>query len=77
MKGADPKGKGKGKYGNGKGKQGKGYQQFQGKGFGYQGQCFNCGKIGHKQWECPENQRVRAVEEEEDENGEGGPVPCG
>ena len=22
-------------------------------GWGFQGDCWNCGEIGHKQWECP------------------------
>ena len=39
-------GKGFGKDG-GKGMYGKG-----GKGFGYQGSCFKCGRVGHKQAEC-------------------------
>ena len=44
--------KGEFKGGNGKGK-----------GKGYQGQCWGCGQIGHKQDECPNrHQRVQAVQ---------------
>ena len=35
-----------------------------GKGKGYQGQCWGCGQIGHKQDECPNRQqRVQAVQQ--------------
>ena len=66
-KGLD-KGKGKGKptynydvkggYGNFKGK------GVKGKGKGYQGSCWNCGKVGHKASEC--NARAAYLVEEED-----------
>lgn len=47
--GKDHEGKGKGK---GAGKGGKG-DKGKGKGKGYQGECWRCGQIGHKQTECP------------------------
>ena len=51
------KGEGGSKGGGGKG-EGKGYGKGQlgvkgaGKGLGYQGQCWTCGRIGHKSAEC-------------------------
>ena len=47
-------------------------QQWGGK--GYQGACYNCGKIGHKRWECRAPVRTNAVEEEEIEEQEMGGV---
>lgn len=75
----EPKGDGKGKgyqFGKGGGKGGgkdfgKGGGRDMGKGKGavkgYQGACFNCGKIGHKAWECRSGRQVGAVDEEDDE----------
>jgi hypothetical protein len=65
-KGPGGKGFGKGKTG-GKdaGKGGKGGDK--GKGKGYQGTCFRCGKVGHKQTEC--YARIQNVEEEWAEEG--------
>ena len=54
-----------GSKGGGKGGQGKG-----GKG-GYLGKCFNCGKQGHKKWECTEPTRTNAVEETSEGQTEG------
>ena len=54
-----------GSKGGGKGGQGKG-----GKG-GYLGKCFNCGKQGHKKWECTEPVRTNAVEEMSEGHAEG------
>ncbi len=34
-----------------------------GKGKGYQGTCYTCGKTGHKAWEC-RSRSVNAVQEE-------------
>ena len=59
------KGKGKGKGGE-KGKGGKA-AGGKGKGFGYQGTCFNCGKVGHKAAECRGARRTYNVDEENDE----------
>ena len=76
--GKGDKGKGKG-FGNVYGKGGKDFSKGGkggkdgGKGKGYQGTCFNCGKVGHKAWEC-RSKRVDAVDEEEVED-EG--VPAG
>ena len=65
---ADAKAKGKGKtnvwsgaLGGGKGDKGKGK--------GYQGSCFKCGKVGHKQWECQafDQTGINYAEEEDDE----------
>ena len=53
--GAGLKGGGwKGAKGGGKGDN-KGGKKGGGKGKGYQGTCFDCGKVGHKrgEWECP------------------------
>jgi hypothetical protein len=77
---------GKGTFGKGGGKDsGKGSGKDFGKGGkdsgkggasgkGYQGACFNCGKIGHKAWECRSGKGIHAVEEQEDEKDE---VPAG
>ena len=79
-----PKGKGKGPdRGKGKGKSGMymgggkpgsaGGAKAQGKGpggKGYQGMCWNCGKVGHKASECWTGRSAGAVEEVEDENCE-------
>ena len=35
-----------------------------GKGLGYQGTCWNCGVVGHKQAECPRRQPISEVAEE-------------
>ena len=40
-------------------------------GKGYQGACFNCGKVGHKAWECRSRWQVGAVDEENYGNDEG------
>jgi hypothetical protein len=83
-KGGD-KGKGNGSFGNTFGKggkdfgkggkdSGKGGKDFGkgGGGKGYQGTCFNSGKVGHKAWECRGDARINAnaVEEREDEDDE-------
>ena len=78
------KGKGKGQdKGKGKGKGwlnmdggksgGKGGAKAQGKGIGgkgYQGTCWNCGKVGHKSAECWQGRSAAAVDEVDDEDGE-------
>ena len=72
-KGQD-KGKGKGKGGlNGDG--GKSGGKSGGKGGkaggkGYQGTCWNCGKVGHKSAECWQGRSAAAVDEVDEENGE-------
>ena len=33
-----------------------------GKGKGYEGACWNCNQVGHKQYERPQQQRVQAVQ---------------
>ena len=53
------KGVGKG----GKGGKGGGDGGTTGKGKGYQGTCYTCGKVGHKAWEC-RARNVNAVQEE-------------
>ena len=64
-----PKGKGKGK-GVGKGGKGEyatnkgGGKKGSGKGSGYQGSCWNCGKVGHKAAECQAGKGVNEVTEE-------------
>lgn len=83
------KGKGKGSFGKGtfgkggkdfgkggkdSGKGGKDSGKGGGGGKGYQGACFNCGKVGHKAWECRAEKRIHAIDEQEDENDE---VPAG
>ena len=40
-----------------------GYKGDKGKGKGYQGQCWGCGQIGHKQDERPQHQRVQSVQQ--------------
>ena len=66
---------GKGEYGKGekgrpmmkghekgaKGFKGKGSWVSGDKGKGYQGACFECGKVGHKAWECRQARAVQAV----------------
>ena len=63
--------KGGGDYGKGGGGYGKGSAEFGkggGKGFGYQGTCFNCGLVGHKKSECRRPPlRANAVEEVQEE----------
>ena len=54
-------------YGKG-GKGGKGYGQEVGYQWGYQGQCWKCGAIGHKANECPA--QIQWVEEEAIVEGE-------
>ena len=65
------KGKGKGWQGADGGKSGgKGGAKAQGKGAvgkGYQGTCWNCGKVGHKSAECWQGRSAAAVDEVEDE----------
>ena len=74
-KGLD-KGKGKGKsgmYADGGKSGGKGGAKAQGKGTGgkgYQGTCWNCGKVGHKSAECWLGRSAGAVDEVDDEDGE-------
>jgi hypothetical protein len=70
-------------YGKGGGKDvGKGGGKDSGKGGksmgkGYQGTCFNCGKLGHKAWECRGGRQVGAVDEEDDEYEEVRAVQAG
>ena len=40
------------------------------KGKGYQGECWKCGKMGHKQWECRGGKSIGAIGEECDEEFE-------
>ena len=80
-KGTDSKGGGKAMAGKGWGKAGEnkgGYKgkaefskggQVGGKGFGYQGQCWTCGQVGHKSAECKWN-NVNEVEGDEGEQQE-------
>ena len=49
--------------GVGKGGKGGGDGGTTGKGKGYQGTCYTCGKVGHKAWEC-RARNVNAVQEE-------------
>ena len=73
---SEKKGKGKGKdFGKGGKDYGKGCRDSgkRGKdsGKGYQGACFNCGKVSHKAWECRSRSQVGAVGEENYGNDEG------
>jgi hypothetical protein len=72
------KGKGKSTYSKGDGKAGKGAAKGGGKsgkgpikggGKGYQGECWKCGKVGHKSAECwgSGGMQVDAVTEEDDQ----------
>ncbi len=72
------KGKGKSAYSKGDGKAGKGTAKGGGKsgkgptkggGKGYQGECWKCGKVGHKSAECwgSGGMQVDAVTEEDEE----------
>jgi hypothetical protein len=72
------KGKGKAAYSKGDGKAGKGGSKGGGKsgkgpakggGKGYQGECWKCGKVGHKSAECwgSGGMQVDAVTEEDDD----------
>lgn len=62
--GGKSKGKGKGPdKGAGKGVKGGNDVGAKGKGKGYQGTCYTCGKTGHKAWEC-RSRSVNAVQEE-------------
>ena len=46
-----------------KGDKGKGdYKGKGGGGKGYQGTCWNCGKVGHKSSECTESRSLRSLE---------------
>ena len=58
------KGKGKGDKGDGKGKgkDGKGKGNEKGKGKGIQGNCWGCGKKGHRQSECRTHPSVAPVD---------------
>ena len=82
---AKGKGKGKATYGKGDGKAGKGTTKGGGKsgkgpgpkggGKGYQGECWKCGKVGHKSAECwSTGMQVDAVSEEEEEEADIGGV---
>ena len=62
-KGKGYENKGKGFDIKGKGKSRKG-DDHKGKGRGYQGVCWNCGKVGHKANECASQRPAYAVEEE-------------
>ena len=66
------KGKGKGQEkGKGKGKgKGNSAEKGKGEGKGYQGTCWNCGKVGHKASECWERASAAAVEEVDDNEGD-------
>ena len=71
--GKGPKGGGKGDNVSGKA----GHRQSlkgAGKGKGYQGECWKCGKPGHKQWECRGGRSVGAIDEEADEEFDDGAV---
>ena len=66
---SEKKGKEKGKdFGKGGEDSSKGGKDS---GKGYQGACFNCGKVGHKVWECRSRRQVGAVDEENYGNDEG------
>ena len=41
-------------------------------GWGYQGVCWTCGKIGHKTNECPSAVRLNEVNGEKEKEKEGG-----
>ena len=67
----EEKGKDFGKGGTDFGKGGKEYGKGgEDSGKGYQDACFNCGKVGHKAWEC-RSRSVGVVDEENNGNVEG------
>ena len=70
--GAKGDGKGFGKASYGHGAKGKGqFQNDNGKGKGYQGTCWNCGKVGHKANECTARDAAHVEEAEETVEVEG------
>ena len=72
MKGDWNKGgwKGGGKAGGDAGKGGKGFGKSLGKGFGYQGTCHWCKKVGHKAAECEMYHAMGWVQEVEEEQAQ-------